>query len=279
MDNHGHDSVRRRLLAAAILPGLEKLLPSLKRKSDSYAEWFSAVQVDDAGHCKQLLQRGFDPNTPEPERVDTALILAVRYKSWKVFDVLLNAKGTNLDARSRNGDTALMVAAFSSELTAVRKLIDKGAEINRSEWTALHYAAAVGSVSIIRVLLEHSAYIDAESPNKTTPLMMAARGGHDKAVRLLLDEGADATLKNELGLEAIDFARAQKHEHIVRLLQERAAQAASNDGQPRQSNQPMQESVTQEAPADDANAESNAESIAQPDAETQAGKHDLQTAE
>ena len=275
MNDNAHDPVRRRLLAAALLPGLEQLLPSLRRKSDSYAEWFSAVQIDDANRCKQLLQRGFDPNTPEPERVDTALILAIRHKSWKVFDLLLASKATNLNARSRNGDTALMVAAFSSEVTAVRKLTDKGAEVNRPEWTALHYAAAVGSVQVIRILLEHSAYIDAESPNKTTPLMMAARGGHDKAVQLLLDEGADASLKNELGLDAIDFARAQKHEHIVRLLQERAGQAAAqatpNDKDSRPVSETTRENLTQEISAEDTGAES--------DAETPSGNSDSGNAE
>ena len=44
--------------------------------------------------------------------------------------------------------------------------------------------------------------IDAESPNKTTPLMMAARAGHLSSVQCLIDEGADVTAKNELGLNS-----------------------------------------------------------------------------
>lgn len=214
-----HDPGRRQLLAAAILPGLERLLQPLARKSDSYTDWFNAVEADDANRCRQLLQKGFDPNTIESERFDTGLILAVRHKAWKVFALLLSTKGVQLDVRSRNGDTALMIAAFNSEVAAARSLIEKGAEINRPGWTALHYASAVGNLHIMGKLLEHSAYIDAESPNKTTPLMMAARAGHQQGVQLLLDEGADVTLKNELGLDAIDFARSQEHGSIVRLLQ------------------------------------------------------------
>ncbi len=60
---------------------------------------------------------------------------------------------------------------------------------------------------MIRLLLDHNAYIDAESPNGSTPLMMAARYGSIDGARLLLDEGADATIKNEQGLTAADFAR------------------------------------------------------------------------
>jgi ankyrin repeat protein len=57
------------------------------------------------------------------------------------------------------------------------------------------------------MLLEDSAYIDAESPNGTTPLMMAARYGSAKATQLLIEEGADLQTKNQLGLSALDFAK------------------------------------------------------------------------
>lgn len=220
MNEQGPDPGRRQLLAAAALPGLERLLEPFTRKPDSYSEWFAAIQTDDVGRCQQLLRRGFDPNIVEPERYDTGLILAVRLKSWKVFALLLNARGTVIDAQSRNGDTALMIAAFNGETAAVTRLIDKGAEINRPGWTALHYAAAAGHLAIVRKLLENAAYIDAESPNKTTPLMLAARAGHEKALLLLLEEGADVLIKNELGLDAIDFARSQGRTQIIKLLEQ-----------------------------------------------------------
>jgi ankyrin repeat protein len=223
-----HDPGRRQLLAAALLPGLERMLQPLSKKPDSYTEWFDAIHLDDGNRCRQLLERGFDPNTIEPERFDTGLILSVRKKSWRVFAALLSARGIELDARSRNGDTALMIAAFNGEVAAANRLIDKGAEINRPGWTALHYAAASGSLPITRKLLEHAAYIDAESPNKTTPLMMAARAGHEKVVVLLLEEGADVLLKNELGLDAIDFAKSQERIAIVRILERWQTKARSS---------------------------------------------------
>lgn len=219
MNDHPHDPSRRQLFAAALLPGLEKLLEPTSRKSNSYEEWFAAIEIDDALRCQLLLQRGFDPNTIEPERLDTALILSVRHRAWKVFALLLKYPDVQLDARSRNGDTALMIAAFNGNTKAALELIDKGSEINRPGWTALHYASAVGNVVLMRKLIENSAYIDAESPNKTTPLMMAARAGHLSSVQFLIDEGADVNAKNELGLNAIDFAKSQNQTAIIKLLE------------------------------------------------------------
>ncbi len=209
MSSSPHNPSRRQLLAAMALVDIRNFFDSLQPKPDSYREWFDAIRLDDAGRLQSLLARGFDPNSVEPERFDTGLIVAVRLKSANVFALLLDHPQTNLDARSLNGDTALMIAAYQSDTAAALALIDKGAEINRPGWTALHYAAASGNVTILRRLLDASAFIDAESPNKTTPLMMAARSGHDTLARLLLDEGADASLQNEAGLTAAAFAHAQ----------------------------------------------------------------------
>src|SRR6202035_4532539 len=60
---------------------------------------------------------------------------------------------------------------------------------------------------IVQLLIDHSAYIDAASPNGTTPLMMAARGDHITTMKVLLSGGADPRLKNQIGMTALDFAK------------------------------------------------------------------------
>jgi ankyrin repeat protein len=67
--------------------------------------------------------------------------------------------------------------------------------------------------------LDQSAYIDAESPNGSTPLMMAARYGNLKSVQLLIDEGADVLIKNQLGLSALDFAKQGNRPDAVAALE------------------------------------------------------------
>jgi ankyrin repeat protein len=223
MTNEPQNPARRQLLAAVVLADADSVFERLlKPKGDSYREWFEAVRIDDVRRVQSLLARGFDPNSVEPERFDTALILSVRLKSSKVFSTLLQTPDVNLNARSLNGDTALMIAAYLPDIPRALALIAKGVEINRPGWTALHYAAASGSIPIIQRLLDESAFIDAESPNKTTPLMMAARGGHGAVVKLLLEEGADPALRNEAQMTAADFARAQGFKELARLLDDKA---------------------------------------------------------
>lgn len=184
----------------------------------AYDDFFRAVKIDDVSVVKSLLGRGLDPNLVEPERGESGLMLAVRENSKKVLDVLLNAKGIDLETKAKNGDTALMIASYKGSQPTVAALLAKGAQVNRSGWAPLHYAAAAGYNDIVAMLLEKSAYIDAESPNKTTPIMMAALQGHILTVKLLLDEGADATLKNAAGMTAVDIARENNHKDIAEGL-------------------------------------------------------------
>ena len=223
MDEQVANPGRRRLLAAAVAPELERLLGPLRPKASSYEDWFFSLKTDDVRRLEALLARGFDPNSIEPQLFDTSLIVAIRSKSSKAISLLLSLDNLDVDAQSRNGDTALMIASWLSDTTTALALIDRGAEINRPGWTALHYAAASGNVAIIRRLLEESAYIDAESPNGTTPLMMAARGGRRDALLLLSDEGADLLLRNHRGMTAADFARTHGFPELARLLDERVA--------------------------------------------------------
>jgi ankyrin repeat protein len=183
----------------------------------SYESFFRAIKQDDASTVADLLARGFDPNTVDPKGRQ-GLMMAVQEPSPKVIDVLLRWPKTNVESRSAKDESPLMLAALQGNLDLAKKLIERGADVNKTGWTPLHYAATNAHLDLINLLLENYAYIDAESPNKTTPLMMAAMYGSSEAVKLLLDAGADPTLRNELGLSAIDFANKAGRRDSAELI-------------------------------------------------------------
>jgi len=191
--------------------GTSLLLSACATWGNDAADLNMAVSRDEVQALSKLLERGVDPNLKDPQRGETPLMEAIRNHAMRSFKVLLDSPKINLEAAANNGDTALMIAAYTHNAEAVKALLAHDAEPNRHGWAPLHYAAAVGDVEIIGLLLEKSAYIDAESPNKTTPLMMAARGGHNEAAKALIEAGADVSLKNDQGLSAVDFAREAGH--------------------------------------------------------------------
>lgn len=183
----------------------------------SYDDFFAALQQDNVGQVQQLLQRGFDPNTPDPSGRH-GLLVALQSKAYRAAEVLATWPQTKVEARTSADESPLMLAALAGEANLCRLLIAHDADVNKPGWTPLHYAATNAHLQVMQLLLDHHAYIDAESPNATTPLMMAAHYGNASAVKLLLEAGADPTLKNQQGLSALDFAQRGNRKDAADIL-------------------------------------------------------------
>jgi ankyrin repeat protein len=196
---------------------LSVLIGFVSAHAGSYDDFFAAIEHNQADVVTTLIGQGFDANTPNPKGAHP-LLLAVRAGSFKVVNALLADPKIDVNVLTAQGESALMLAALAGATDVCQKLIDKGADINKPGWTALHYAATGGSVPIIKMLLERHAYVDTESPNGSTPLMMAAKYGTADAVRALLDGGADPMIKNSLDLTALDFAYSNNRTDAAALI-------------------------------------------------------------
>jgi len=184
----------------------------------SYEDFFSAVQRDDAPAVAQLIRLGFDPNTPSPQGLHP-LFEAINAPAPKVAHALTKAPATKVDLRNAHDETPLMMASIKGLDLLAKLLIDRDADVNKTGWTPLHYAASNGRLVVMNLLLDHHAYVDAPSPNGTTPLMMAAMYGSPSAVKLLPEAGADPTIRNDLGLSAVDFALRDNKQESAALIQ------------------------------------------------------------
>jgi len=189
-------------------------------RAGSFEDFFVAIERDDASTVQDLLRRGFDPNTLDTHGTP-GLSIALQADSLRVAAVLIRTPETNVNLRNAHQETPLMFAALRGQVEMARALIARDADINHPGWTPLHYAASGSSkyqTDIISLLLEHSAYIDAASPNGSTPLMMAAQYGTSESVALLLSEGADPSLRNQLRLSAVDFALRAERKDVAQSI-------------------------------------------------------------
>ncbi|MGD9945469.1 MAG: ankyrin repeat domain-containing protein [Burkholderiaceae bacterium] len=184
--------------------------------------FWNELRRDNESAVQTWLLRGIDVNAMHPQH-GPAIVYAARERSWRSVRMLAGLTGTRIDAPNPQGETALMLAALHGEPETMKLLIARGAEVNRPGWTPLHYAASGGHTEIVRYLLEQSAYIDAQSPNRTTPLMMAARQQHVSTVKLLIEAGADPTPRNDAGLDAASYMQRLGETELAAWLRERAA--------------------------------------------------------
>lgn len=184
----------------------------------AYDDLFVAIIRDDVGALRRLLARGMDPNTRDPKGVP-ALMVAIRQESPRAFDLLLAQPGIDADETNAAGETALMLAAIAGDLEASLKLLARGAKVQRAGWAPIHYAASGPSPELTKLLLDRGADVDAESPNGTTPLMLAAQHAPQATVELLLQRGADPRRRNRRGLQAIDFAETGGRDFLIERFQ------------------------------------------------------------
>lgn len=204
------------ILAAGVVPA-----PLSAQTDSQIAAITKAATFDDAREVKALIDKGMSPNQKDPKGMPI-LMLAIQEKSMKTVDYLINAKGIDLNQTNITNETPLMFAALYGMLPEVKTLVNqKEVPVNRSGWTALHYACTNGHLDIALFLLDKGAAVDAPSPNETTPIMMAIRAGNIQLVRLLLDRGADIRIRNQQGYSAIDVAELFNQEEIQKGLRAR----------------------------------------------------------
>lgn len=193
---------------------------STAKPATAPADFWIDIANDRAANVKRFLDKGVSPNAVNGNS-NTPLLEAIKVEAWKTYDVLMADKRIDLNQRNLLGESPLMYLAIKADLPRAKAMIAKGAEVNQPGWTALHYAATVGADDMVRLLIEQYAYIDAESPDKSTALMMAMRYGKESTVKLLLDESADGYARNEAGKNAADIGNETGNGKLSQYLVER----------------------------------------------------------
>lgn len=91
-------------------------------------------------------------------------------------------------------------------------------------YTVLHHAASGGHIEICQFLLwSKKVDMNARSKLSCTPLISAAKNGHEEVVKMLLERGADFEAKDDKSRTPIWWAAEKSHDGVVKLLLEKGA--------------------------------------------------------
>jgi ankyrin repeat protein len=143
------------------------------------------------------------------------------------FMLLLGLGGALLAAGAceQRPETPLTQAAVRNDVAALRQLLDDGhqADEGGDSWTALIWAARSGSIEAIKLLLDAGADVNLPGPTgdnwDATPLQHAILERQPAAVRLLLDRGADPNAGAGAGsLAPLFLAAGDTDPAILKLL-------------------------------------------------------------
>ena len=147
--------------------------------------------------------------------------------------------GTDVNAKSPDGATALQWAVHGDQELMVELLLEVGADVgitNRYGVSAASLAAENGNSIILKRLLEAGSNPEQTMPGGETLLMTAARTGEPETMRTLLGYGANPNRRETTrGQTALMWAAANNNAEAIQLLAEHGADINTKTDNPSRS--------------------------------------------
>ncbi|MCL4361631.1 ankyrin repeat domain-containing protein [Candidatus Dependentiae bacterium] len=235
-DNSIRDNKGKNLLMLATEADLPEVVDMLLRNkvfniNEKDSRGYSALAlVRNERIAKMLLGSGADINSKSNLGYSTILSIVNLYvdaplnsRDPELLKTIkfLASKGANVNAKNKNGQTPLMVAAFSNDADLVQLLLEFGANVNEKNKygdTALMFAIEEGSSDIVTKLIDIGADVNIKNKSWTTPLGLAAKKDRADVVKMLLDKGANVNVQSKSWYTPLMWASKNGNIDIVRLL-------------------------------------------------------------
>lgn len=177
------------------------------------------------GHGKvaqKLLQSNAQVNVPSGSNNDIPLTSACWKGHHNVVKLLLEYN-SNIEHRTKDGCTPLMLAAREGHIYVAELLLKNNAQVNVPSGSEnnipLTLACWKGHWEVVQLLLNHNSDIEHRNKAGCTPLMLAAREGHYETTALLLERGAQVNVPSGSNDDTpLTLACWKGHKNVVLLL-------------------------------------------------------------
>ncbi|KAM4711998.1 ankyrin repeat and SOCS box protein 15b [Anableps anableps] len=156
---------------------------------------------------------------------DTALTLAAEANWVENIKLLLQHGASPHNTNSRN-ESPLLIAVRLSSYDSVYSLIMGGAFVEQvclTKWTATHEAAKVGCPAILMLLLRHGAQVTVRDGHGVTAMGIAAEHGRTEALEILIQHGGDVNAQASNGDTVLYDASGSGNLDCVMLLLQHGA--------------------------------------------------------
>jgi ankyrin repeat protein len=168
-------------------------------------QFVDAAGDGDISTLETLLSQGVDincRNTGVFASEETACMKAAEKGELETLKFLVE-KGADINIANSGGENPITYAAKNDHQDIVLYLIDQGADVNYQEsnygMTAILQASYYGDTEYIKKLLNKGADIDVRGKEGQTPLTMACSNQKADAANLLIKHGADPDMPGHYG--------------------------------------------------------------------------------
>ncbi|PON46106.1 N-terminal acetyltransferase A, auxiliary subunit [Parasponia andersonii] len=128
-----------------------------------------------------------------------ALHFAAREGKTEVCNYLLEELKLDVDTVDEDGETPLIHAARQGHTVTAKFLLEHGADPSIASnlgATALHHAAGIGDIELLRHLISKGVDVNSQS-DAGTPLIWAAGHGQEEALKVLLERHANPNAETD----------------------------------------------------------------------------------
>ncbi|XP_060587373.1 transient receptor potential cation channel subfamily A member 1 homolog, partial [Ruditapes philippinarum] len=161
------------------------------------------------------------------KQIKIPLHIAARKGYLDCLKILISVGKVDVFRKSEHGITALHLAAANGSIRVVEELLKSGPGLkhlkDESKRTALFFA--MKHVKVVEILINSGAKVNIKDKHNRTPISYAAEKGLLECTNKLIENEADINFEDKEKMRPIHYAAEKGHSEVFRVLLDKTDQA------------------------------------------------------